>query len=167
MRDEITGALAILKRAMQIEQEGNLFYLGAARTTLEAKGQEVYRALADDEQRHFDLIQRQYQSLTRNNRWARSAEIRPAKIDLDRPLFPGGKQALEKAVTARSDDRDALLFGLEIERKSYDLYRTAAVDTASPPGKAMFEFLAGEERGHFDILMMRYDAVFGPVGWQA
>lgn len=166
MRDEISGALAILKRAMQIEQEGNEFYLAAARTTQDQNGQDIFRALADDEQRHFDLIRRQYQSLTRNNRWAKS-QINPAPVDLGKPLFPGGRQALQKAVTSQSNGRDALLFGLEIERKSYDLYRAAVTDAANSLGKAMFEFLAGEERGHFDILMIRYDAVFGPVGWQA
>ena len=87
-------------------------------------------------------------------------------IDLDKPLFPKGREALEKAVTIKSSDRDALLSGLDVEIKSYDLYRRAASEIREPLGKQMFEFLAGQEESHFNILMMRYDALFGPVGWQ-
>jgi rubrerythrin len=72
---------------------------------------------------------------------------------------------LEKAVTAKSGDLDALLFGLDIENRSYDFYRRAAVETTDALGKAVFEFLAGEERGHFDILMMRYQYLTGSAGW--
>ena len=86
---------------------------------------------------------------------------------MDKPLFPGGKEALEKVVTDKSSDLDAVLFGLEIEIKSYDLYRTTSLETTDPIGKEMFEFLAGEERGHFNILMMRYEYLAGPIGWSA
>ncbi|MBI4186617.1 MAG: hypothetical protein HY530_03810 [Chloroflexi bacterium] len=55
----------------------------------------------------------------------------------------------------------------DIETKSYDLYRKAASDTAALLGKQTFEFLAEEERKHFDILMMRYDSLFRPVSWSA
>lgn len=50
--------------------------------------------------------------------------------------------------TGKSSDLDALLFGLDIENRSYDLYRRAASETTNAEGKAMFEFLAEEERGH-------------------
>ena len=53
------------------------------------------------------------------------------------------------------------------ETKGFDMYRRAAIETADTFGKAMFEFLAGEEKSHFDILMMRYEYLFGPTGWSA
>ncbi len=105
--------------------------------------------------------------MTREGKWIGSPEIKPVSISLDKPLFPKGREALEKAITTKSSDWDALLFGLDIETRSYDLYRKAASETNDPLGKQMFEFLAGEERGHFDILMMRYDSLFGPIAWSA
>jgi len=164
---ETANALTILNQAMQLEQEGRGFYLKAAQTTKDEKGQEIFRTLASDEQNHFNLIQRQHQALTRQNKWISSPQIKPTPLDLTKPLFPKGREALEKAVSQKSADRDALLFGLEIETKSYDLYRKAASETTNQLGKSMFEFLAGEEKGHFDILMMRYDFLFGPVGWSS
>lgn len=102
-----------------------------------------------------------------DRKWAGFPEVKKTRIDLDKPLFSKGKEALEKGATAKSSDLDALLFGLDIEDRSYDLYRRAALETVEPLGKAMFEFLAGEERGHFDIIMMRYEYLAGPVAWQA
>ncbi len=167
MTEEIETALAILKQAMQLEQESREFYMKAAQTTQDEKGQETFRALASDEQNHLCLIKSQHDALTSENTWVSSPEVKPVQVDLDKPLFPEGKEALDKTVTAKSSDSDALLFGLDIETKSFDMYRRAAVETADALGKAMFEFLAGEEKSHFDILMMRYEYLSGPTGWSA
>jgi len=161
----MTEGLEILKQAMQVEQEGREFYLKAAETTQDEKGQQMFRTLASDEKNHFDLLQRQYNALKQDERWIEFPEIKKTQLDWDKPLFPKGKEALEKAATAKSSDLDALLFGLDIENRSYDFYRRAAVETTDALGKAMFEFLAGEERSHFDILMMRYQYLAGSVGW--
>ncbi len=94
MSEEIAAALAILKQAMQIEQEGYEFYQKAERTTQDEKGRETYSALADDEQNHLRLIRRQYEALTSEARWVSLPEIKPTPMDLDKPLFPGSKEAL-------------------------------------------------------------------------
>lgn len=167
MAEEIESALGVLKRAMDIEQEGREFYLKASRTTQDDKGRETFSTLAGDEEKHYDLIKRQYDALASDGKWIDSPEIKPTDIDLDKPLFPQGSEVLGKAVTSQSGDREALLFGLDIETRSYDLYRKAASETTSNLGKRMFEFLAGEERGHFNILMMRYEGLFGPTSWSA
>ncbi|MBI2288578.1 MAG: ferritin family protein [Chloroflexi bacterium] len=164
MRDEISVALAILEQAMNLEEEGRTFYLKVAQTTREEKGQEIFRTLAADEQSHFNLLKKQHQALTSRKKWIMSAEIKPIKLDLNQSLFPKSKEA-QKAITTKAGDRDALSFGLDIETKSYDFYRKAASETADPLGKSTFEFLAGEEKRHFDILMMRFDFLFGPIAW--
>ena len=166
MIEDIKAALVILKQAMGIEREGRRFYLKAVQTTQDKKGQEMFSTLADDEQKHYDLIKQQRRALTSEDRWIGSPEIKPVDIDLSKPLFPKGREALEEAVTVKSSEWDALLFGLDIEIKSYDLYRRAASEIEDPLGKQMFKFLAGQEQSHFNVLMMRYDFLFGPVSWR-
>jgi len=166
MTEEVRTALAILEQAMSIEQEGHQFYRKAAQTTRDEKGKEIFNTLADDELKHYDLIYRQRIALTREGNWIDSPEIKPVDINLDKSPFPLGKEALEKAATTKSSDWDALLFGLDIEVKSYELYRRAASEINDALGKQMFEFLAGQEQSHWDILMMRYDALFGPISWR-
>ncbi len=166
MTEGVSAALSILEQAMKLEKEGRQFYLQAVRTTQDKKGKETFSSLADDEQNHYNLIKNQHIALAGEGNGLDSPEIKPVEIDLDKPLFPRGLEALEKAVKTQSSDWDALLFGLDIEIKSYDLYRKAAQDIEEPLGKQMFEFLAGQEKGHFEILMMRYDGLFGPVSWR-
>jgi len=161
---DVGAALSILEQAMKIEQEGRSFYLKAAGSAPDEKGRKTFATLAQDEGKHYRLIKKQHTALTQSHRWLKSAEVKAVELDLNEALFPG-QDALQKL--ARSSDREALLFGLDIEVRSYDLYRKAASETGDTLGKQMFEFLAGEERGHFNILMMRYDGLFGPMVWQA
>lgn len=167
MKDELTAALTALRQAMQIEAEGHQFYVKAAEATEDEKVQQTFRALAKDEENHLRMVRRQYDSLTSAKEWVTFPEAKGKPIDLDKPLFPKGREALEKAVAAKSGDLDALLFGLDIESRSHELYRKAALETPSAQGKAMYEFLVGEEQSHFDILMMRYEYIAGPIGWEA
>jgi rubrerythrin len=167
MKEYRTSAFEILRRAMEIEREGHDFYLQAAHSTQDKEGREVFRTLAKDEKNHLDLLQRQYAALEEENKWFDLPGMKQAQADLDQPLFPKGKDAFEQAVTAKSTDLDALLFGLDIENRSYDFYRQAASEITDTVAKAVLQFLAGEERKHFDILMMRYEYLAGPVGWQA
>ncbi len=166
MTENVNAVVGILEHAMGIEQEGSQFYLKAAQTTQDKKGQEMFSTLADDEQKHYDLIKRQHAALTSKGRWIGSSDMKPSDIDLSKPLFPKGIEVLEKAISTKSSDWDALLFGLDIEIKSYDLYRKAASQIEDILGKQMFEFLAGQEQSHWDTLMMRYDALFGPISWR-
>lgn len=167
MSEDVGNALAILEQAMSIEQEGREFYLKAVQTTQDDKRRETFTTLADDEQKHYDLIKRQHDALTHDSKWIESPEVKPVEINLEQPLFPGRREDFEKAITSKSTDWDALNFGLDIEIKSYGLYQKAALETSDPLARQILEFLTSEEKGHFNMLMMRYDSLFGPVAWQA
>src|SRR3990172_2577297 len=161
MKNDLTPALTALRQAMQLEAEGYQFYTKAAQTAKDEKVKETFGILARDEDNHLNMVRRQYDSLTSAMKWVSFPEAKARPIDLSKPLFPKGKEALEKAAATKSGDLDALLFGLDIESKSYDLYRKAALETASAQGKTMYQFLAGEEQRHFEILMMRYEYLAG------
>lgn len=165
--EEVKVALAILEQALTTEQAGRKFYIDAAQAAEDSREQEIFNALASDEQNHYKLINQQRQALSQGNQWISLSEVKPVEIALDKPIFPQGIESLKKSATTSSREREALLFGLDIESKSYDLYRHAAQKISAPLGKEMFQFLAGEEKGHFNILMMRYEAQFGPSGWSS
>lgn len=165
MSEGLSNALEILAEAIKAEQDGIEFYLKAAETTEDKKGQDAFRQLAGDEKNHLQLLQKQYKSLKEEGKWTRFPEIRKIMSDLDSPLFPKGKEAFEKTVTQKSGEIDAVLFGLEIENKSFEIYKGSASGTSDTAGKDMFEFLAGEEREHFNLLMMRYQYLTGHPGY--
>jgi len=117
--------------------------------------------LAEDEEHHYAYIERQVNELKAGKTWVHIPELDKVEpVDAKAPIFPAGKQAPE-VLQAKPSLEDALLFGLDTEIKSYELYKNCSLEIDNPEAKQMFEKLAAAERGHFDTLMMRYESHFG------
>jgi rubrerythrin len=58
-------------------------------------------------------------------------------------------------------DEDALLFALGAETKSFDLYSQGAEEATNPEARRLFLSLAAAEQQHFNLIMARYEALFG------
>ena len=163
---ERAGVVEALQKAMQLEQDGQRFYLQAAERTLDPRGQEMFRSLADDEDIHFGMLQRQYEALTGGEGWVVLVDSPAGGLDLEEQLFPPDKEAMEAAIYADASDIDALHFALELENNAYQFYRRAARETAEPAGKAMYEGLASMEREHFNLLMANYEHMSTVGRWR-
>jgi rubrerythrin len=164
---ENTVALQALRQAMRLEQDGYKFYTEAAERTADPRGREMFLSLADDEKLHLRIVWDQYEALKGGKGWVSFSEALEFKpVDVDKPLFPPEREALEKAVSPKASDTDALLFGLQIENESYELYRKAASETADPAGKDMYQRLASYERTHFDLLMLNYEHLVSTGNWR-
>lgn len=164
---ENTVALQALRQAIRLEQDGYKFYTEAAERTADPRGREMFLSLADDEKLHLRIVQDQYEALSSEKGWVSFPEAMEMKpVDLNKPLFPPEREALEQAIDPKASDTDALLFALQIENESYELYRKAAAETADPAGQAMYQFLASQERTHFDILMLNYEHLVSAGSWR-
>ena len=89
-------AVEALQQAIRLETEGQRFYLEAAEKTQDARGKDMFRSLARDEATHLQLVQDQSQSLKKTGQWAAHPPLKVKPIDLDKPLFPKGKEAIDK-----------------------------------------------------------------------
>jgi rubrerythrin len=158
-----SAAMDVLEKALRLEQEGHRFYLEAAERTADPRGSEMFSSLAGDELLHQRIIQRQIDSLSQGA----SQESGGAGVDLDTPLFPRGRLELQKAIHPEASDLEAVLFGLKIENDSFALYTQQAKAAQDPEAKRMYEFLAGAERSHFDLLMLNYESLSGMGFWTA
>ena len=165
MTNQVEDVLAALERAKCLEQEAQEFYRKAVDRTTSAKGKEVFRSLIKDEVMHERLIQRQIDGYSADGKWVELPDAQGAACDLSQEIFPQGREGLEKAVKADADDADALLSGLEFESNSYDLYRREAKTATDPAAREMYEFLASQERLHFDLLMSNYEALVSLGSW--
>ena len=158
-------ALPALNQAIELEIEGQRFYLQAAERTDNPQGAEMFRSLADDEVIHEHILRRQLDALDKGEGWILPDGVGEVTSDLTSSLFPEGKKMLEKAVWPDASDLDALLFALQIENKSFNLYHKLAQTTDDPNGKRMYEFLADAERGHFEWLMLNYEHLSTVGSW--
>ena len=159
------AALAALNRAIELEVEGQRFYLEAAECTTNPKGAEMFHSLADDEVIHERILRHQIDALTRGEGWVLPEGVAEVSTDLGALIFPESEKVCEGAVRPGDSDLDALLFALQIENKSFDLYRDLAQTTDDPNGKRMYEYLAEVERGHFERLMLNYEHLSAVGNW--
>ncbi|MFH1084383.1 MAG: ferritin family protein [Chloroflexota bacterium] len=162
---DTTGALKVLSQALKLEQEGRAFYLQAAELARGSNGEALFRSLADDEAQHADMITRQLPALEGAGAYVLLPDARVQPIDAGKPLFPPQRAAIKAAVGADPGIVDALHLALEREVESYDLYARAAAETPDAAGRQMYQWLAGAERTHFNLLMSNYEAYVDRGGW--
>ena len=125
----------------------------------------MFRSLADDEVIHERILRRQLEALEEGEGWILPDDVGEVTSNLTSSLFPEGEKMLEKAVRPDASDLDALLFALQIENQSFNLYYKLAQTTDDPNGKRMYEFLADAERGHFEWLMLNYEHLSTAGSW--
>ena len=183
------AALTALHQAIELEVKGQRFYLEAAECTTNPKGAQMFRSLADDEVIHERILRRQLDALTQGEGWvpvlspalsedfgelSRAVEgtveglpegVAEVTTDLAALIFPQSEKVCEETLRPDESDLDALLFALQIENDSFNLYREMAEKTEDPNGKRMYEHLAGAERGHFELLMLNYEHLSTTGGW--
>ena len=156
--------LCALEKAIRIEKDGRRFYLQAAERTNDQRGKEIFLSLAHEEEEHLRIVEKEYDSLSKGKGWLALAKA-TGEVDLRSPLFPPGREALEKMVRSDDSDLDALLLALGFENKSYELYRKGYTETDDPQGKAVYEYLADMEREHFETLMRNYEHLSRTGSW--
>jgi rubrerythrin len=167
------AALVALNQAIELEVKGQRFYLEAAECTMNPKGAEMFRSLADDEVIHERILRRQLDALAQGKGWVPVLSvveglpegIAEVTADLADLIFPESEKVCEETLRPDESDLDALLFALQIENESFNLYRELAQTTEDPNGKHMYEYLANAERGHFEQLMLNYDHLSTVGSW--
>jgi len=162
---EVKNAMQVLEDAKCLEQQGQAFYSQAAKRIKNPKGKKIFRQLAKDEVAHEKLIQREILNLIKEGYWVELLETQGPACELAPEIFPRGREGLAKAVNADPDDVEAILTGLDMENKSYDLYRTEAEKAKDPVARQLYEFLASQERDHFNLLMANYESMVTLGGW--
>jgi len=158
-------ALEALSQALKLEREGRAFYLKAAQETLDSQGHAMFLSLADDERRHAEMVERQLYALEGQGAYVLLPDLKAPPIDLKARLFPPQRKQVAAKVGSNPNELDALHMALENEIKSYDLYRNAATETEDAAGKTMYQWLAGAEMTHFNLLMSNYQALVDRGGW--
>jgi rubrerythrin len=165
MNTGTNAALTALHQAIELELNGQRFYLEAAECTTNPKGAKMFRSLADDEVIHERILRRQLDALTQGEGWVLPEGVVEVTTDLAALIFPQSEKVCGEALRPDESDLDALLFALQIENESFNLYREMAGKIEDPNGKRMYEYLANAERGHFEQLMLNYEHLSTAGSW--
>jgi rubrerythrin len=151
-----------VKTAIQLEKDGKAFFDKAAQETENELGKKMFRKLAADEVRHLQTFKKMFQTITDPKTWKQlMAEGTPKER---MPYFEekaGSRSPAEKG----AGELNALQQALEVERKAIDFFKKTAQETDDPEASRIFELIASEEEGHYDLIQAQIDSVTHSGFW--
>lgn len=149
--------MSMMDFAIQMEIDGERFYLKQAEVNKDNPLQVVFVRLAKAESRHARLL--------RN----RMADV--AGEYADDPLLKDAKTvfselgALKKDVFGLANQLDAYRLAQDLEQKSIDLYTAMLAEATDTKGREIMKFLIGQEQEHYNLLDELITLVTRPNEW--
>ena len=159
-------ALEALEYAMFNERLGYCFYTKAAEMTTDEMGKKMFISLALDEEEHLSILQKEFDYLKKTSNWISIDQVQCAKSPSSAPaIFPEEEAKVAEMIRKRTSDLDALDIALDMENRSYDLYREAAEKTNNFTAKAVYEYLCKEENKHFTMIQKTREYLASSGAW--
>ena len=135
-----------IEKARKLERDGADFYTEAAEKCTVISGKRMFESFAGDERRHLRMIDDMAEGL------GVDLDQSPMPRDEIRTLFSTAEETLGDDIRATADEKDAIRIAMEMETKSYKLYKGAAAEATDDVPRELFERLAREENQHYEML---------------
>lgn len=161
MSIEQSQTLKVLQLALQMEINGKKFYLKASRDSKHGLGKKLLATLAAEEDIHRKKFEEIYEAIRNTKAWP-VIDFRPDKGKNIKTVFA---QASRESTRSTTSELDAVKVAIDMENKSYDLYKGQAKQATYDAEKKFYDTLAGEERGHQLALTDYLEFLSDPVGW--
>lgn len=145
--------LVALTAGIQSEVAAYVFYVEAAKKTQASQHKEVLQKLALEEKDHFHVLERQYDSLIRSEKWISTADILKQKglPEITEEMSQEHRQLIDE-VTSADSMKAILKIAYRLEEEAYQLFVSAKGMVTSDEGRKMFEQLSRFEQGHMKII---------------
>lgn len=156
--------LAILTLAIRNEQMGQDFYAEAARRSFDEQGRNMFNHLASMEEEHMRILLAEYEAVQQGKDWLPSEEALARGKELDITRLPALGEVPERVLLppyifpppeeapSIQGDIAVLEYGLEMEQRSYDLYKDAMERSADANARDLYARLMKEENEHYRVL---------------
>jgi len=164
MATEQDKTVAGLQIAIQMEIDGQEFYLKAAKESTNDLGKKLLERLAVEEDIHRQKFEKIYEAIRNEKGWP-LVDFQPDGGKTLRTVFA---RALEDTGTKRkalATELAAVKTAREMEAKTYDFYKSQSKKATYDAEREYYETLAGEEQEHSLILSDYYEYLQNPAGW--
>lgn len=164
MATEQDKTVAGLQIAIQMEIDGQEFYLKAAKESRNDLGRKLLERLAAEEDIHRQKFEQIYETIRNKKGWP----VVSFQPDGGRTLRTVFAHALEEGgarFKARASELAAVKTAREMEAKTYDFYQSQSKKATYAAERNYYETLAGEEQEHSLILADYYEYLQNPAGW--
>ncbi len=144
-----------LLTAIKAERYGHSFYLMAAKSTGDAKGQEVFKTLAREELDHMQFLRNQYDSIVKTGAPDKSLKIgNRTSLSAVSPIF---SDELRERIKDANFEMTSLSIGIQLEQNSMAFYKTQAEKVDDPTMRDFYTKLAEWETGHYRALLKQQE----------
>jgi rubrerythrin len=150
--------------AINMEIDGKEFYLKASLESENEVGKKLLESLAVQEDNHRKKFQQIFENLRESRRWP-LVTFKSNSGTVLRTIFAEETAKLKTKVWAESSEIAAVREAMEMEDKSYDLYRERYEKSDNIDERVFYEKIAAEEREHKLILLNYYEFINDPVSW--
>lgn len=144
-----SNALTILKHAFLMERKGKSLYLKAMEHAEDQGVKDFFKSLADDEQEHMDILERQFKSYMKSGKFiAGGWEGDGSKVDAPDIL----SNDLKTRINAAGFEATAVTAAIAFEMKSVQMYADRAKATDDPEESKLYSWLSEWEKTHLKKL---------------
>lgn len=164
MVSEQNKTLEALQIAIQMEIDGNEYYLKASQESNNELGKKLLESLATEEDTHRQKFEQIYDAIQSKKAWP-TTDFRPDGGKRLRTIFARATEEMGSNIKALATELDAVQTAMDMENKTYDFYKSQGKNANYDTERDFYESLAAEERGHHLILLDYYEYLKDPAGW--
>ena len=164
MATEQDRTLDALQIAIQMEIDGQEYYLKASQQSSNELGKKLLESLAAEEDLHRQKFVEIYEAIRSDRAWPET-HFQP---DGGRSLRTIFTEAIEKPgsdIKAPATELEAVQTAMDMENKTYDFYKSQGIRAGQDAERDFYESLASQEKEHHLILLDYYEYLKDPVGW--
>lgn len=147
---EILGALT---SGILSEVAAYVFYFEAIKKIDDDNLTQTLKELAAEEKKHFIILEKQYDSIVRSEKWITIADVlkQDGLPELDADMAEKHRDLIENIRNLKGN-REVLAMALNLEEEAQQLFINLAEHAKSDSAKKTFEHLAGFEEGHVKLI---------------
>lgn len=156
-------AREVLRDAIVMELEGKRFFEHASGRMSRKRSKEMFMGLVAQEKRHVDVLRRELSRLESGRGWCPLDEVeRDSGQEGSSSVFSDTDvKQLWLSLKPDAGELEVIDLGMEVEKRSIELYRSAGSEIGDPAAKQIFDWLVDEESGHLAILQAERDSRTG------
>ena len=157
MKEITQKSLDALSRGINAELASYVFYKRAAEQVQNEKLSLLLIDLAAEEKDHYWILETQYDSLVRSEKWVTYNDIMRKKglPEIPEEMTNAHKERI-KLIEKTNDPLEILKVAIQLEIEARDFYQSQATIETDQAARDFYIFLGKFEQGHVNIL----------TGWQ-
>lgn len=140
---------SILKQAILLERRGKAFYAQVAGKSETPAVKEFFEMMSKEEDQHEKILSEQYKAFINHGRFIPTKLPEDEAEKTDSLILTAG---LKDKIAAAGFEAAAISAAMSMEERSIRIYSDQAQLTDDPQEKAVYQWLAGWESRHLDLL---------------